>query len=170
MHFADLHDTPGRMKSKGVIRRQVNWAQSRSFFFWRLRRRLTEFDLAAKLSPSSISSSSSSSSSASGSAGHQAPHSHGPGSRHRREAVADLRAWFDASGGKPETWDDDRKMMSWLTDHQTQFTAYVASKRAAVAATTLTECVKSCGGDEGLRAAIKGMSPELRAQLLAALN
>ena len=151
------------MKSKGVIRRQVNWAQSRSFFFWRLRRRLTEFDLAAKLSPTSMSSSSSGSAS-----GHQA-HSHGPGSRHRREAVADLRTWFDASGGKGESWDDDRKMMNWLTDHQAQFTAYVASKRAAVTAATLVECVKACG-DEGLRAAVKEMTPELRAQLLAALK
>ena len=39
-HFADLHDTPGRMLHKGVIRQVVPWAGSRTFFYWRLRRRL----------------------------------------------------------------------------------------------------------------------------------
>jgi hypothetical protein len=40
--FADLHDTPGRMSAKGVIRRVVSWEHSRTFFYWRLRRRLAE--------------------------------------------------------------------------------------------------------------------------------
>lgn len=45
MQFADLHDTPGRMEARGAIRKAVPWAESRSFFYWRLRRRLAEFDL-----------------------------------------------------------------------------------------------------------------------------
>lgn len=45
-HFCDLHDTPGRMKAKGVIREIVPWAQSRTYFYWRLRRRLAEDGLA----------------------------------------------------------------------------------------------------------------------------
>merc|ERR1711871_1147389 len=44
-HFADLHDTPGRMQAKGVIHGIVDWKTSRSFFYWRLRRRLAEFAL-----------------------------------------------------------------------------------------------------------------------------
>ncbi len=40
VHFAYLHDTPGRMQ---VMRRQVDWAESRVFFYYRLKRRLTEF-------------------------------------------------------------------------------------------------------------------------------
>lgn len=40
VHFADLHDTPGRMVATGVVRKQVDWAVSRTFFYWRLRRRL----------------------------------------------------------------------------------------------------------------------------------
>jgi acetyl-CoA carboxylase/biotin carboxylase 1 len=40
--FADLHDTPGRMKAKGVIREVVPWEQSREYFYWRLMRRLAE--------------------------------------------------------------------------------------------------------------------------------
>ena len=74
VHFADLHDTPGRMKSKGVIRAEIKWEQSRHYFFWRLRRRLTEFDLAQKLYEDGIASA----------------------SRHRRDVVENLRTWFNA--------------------------------------------------------------------------
>lgn len=49
VHFADLHDTPGRMKAKGVIKKQVQWSKSRSYFYWRLKRRLIEFDIANKI-------------------------------------------------------------------------------------------------------------------------
>jgi acetyl-CoA carboxylase/biotin carboxylase 1 len=45
VQFADLHDTPGRMAAVGVIRRAVPWASARSFFYWRLRRRIAEFYL-----------------------------------------------------------------------------------------------------------------------------
>ncbi|CAF3336404.1 unnamed protein product [Rotaria sp. Silwood1] len=40
--FSDLHDTPGRMLEKGVIRQILNWQTSREFFYWRLKRRLCE--------------------------------------------------------------------------------------------------------------------------------
>ncbi|TFJ85787.1 hypothetical protein NSK_003291 [Nannochloropsis salina CCMP1776] len=40
--FADLHDRAGRMKAKGVIRDVVTWKRSRSYFFWRARRRIAE--------------------------------------------------------------------------------------------------------------------------------
>ncbi|GJQ13401.1 hypothetical protein GpartN1_g5192.t1 [Galdieria partita] len=40
--FADLHDTPGRMLAKKAIRKIVPWKEARSFFFWRLQRRLAE--------------------------------------------------------------------------------------------------------------------------------
>lgn len=43
--FADLHDTPGRMRAKGVIDGIVPWRHARRFFYWRLRRRLAETQL-----------------------------------------------------------------------------------------------------------------------------
>ncbi|CAG8532450.1 333_t:CDS:2 [Funneliformis mosseae] len=42
LQFADLHDTPGRMKSKETIRKSLEWKESRRFFYWRVRRRLHE--------------------------------------------------------------------------------------------------------------------------------
>ena len=155
VHFADLHDTPGRMKAKGVIRRQVNWAQSRAFFFWRLRRRLTEFDLAAYRLAGS------------GSGGSGSP----AGSRQRREAVAELQAWFAASGGKPEVWDDDRRFILWLQEEKNKagFNAFVAARKAALAGQALADRVAACDED-GLRQAVAAMPAEARARLLAALK
>lgn len=40
--FCDLHDTPGRLLAKGAVRGIVDWKEARSFFYWRLQRRLTE--------------------------------------------------------------------------------------------------------------------------------
>ena len=42
VHFAELHDTPARMKEKGCLREVVPWAEARRYFYWRLRRRLLE--------------------------------------------------------------------------------------------------------------------------------
>ncbi|KAF9435540.1 acetyl-coenzyme-A carboxylase [Entomortierella beljakovae] len=42
IQFADLHDTAGRMKAKGTIREALDWTNARRYFYWRVRRRLTE--------------------------------------------------------------------------------------------------------------------------------
>ena len=47
--FADLHDTPGRMKAKGVIRDVVHWENARPYFYYRLRRRLLQHKIAKKV-------------------------------------------------------------------------------------------------------------------------
>ena len=46
--FADLHDTPGRMKIKGVIRDVIHWKNARPYFYYRLRRKLQEHKIAKK--------------------------------------------------------------------------------------------------------------------------
>ena len=35
VQFAELHDTPTRMKEKGVLTGVVPWRESRRFFYWR---------------------------------------------------------------------------------------------------------------------------------------
>jgi hypothetical protein len=50
IEFAGLHDTPGRMKAKGVISQVIPWVQSRRFFYHRLRRRMAEHYLHKRLS------------------------------------------------------------------------------------------------------------------------
>ncbi|ORZ36812.1 carboxyl transferase domain-domain-containing protein [Catenaria anguillulae PL171] len=53
LKFADLHDTPGRMKAKGAIRAVVEWRSARRFFHWRIRRRVAEDRLRAKIARAS---------------------------------------------------------------------------------------------------------------------
>ncbi|TYJ36120.1 hypothetical protein E1A91_A05G286400v1 [Gossypium mustelinum] len=43
--FAELHDTSLKMAAKGVIKEVVDWDRSRSFFYRRLRRRISENSL-----------------------------------------------------------------------------------------------------------------------------
>jgi acetyl-CoA carboxylase/biotin carboxylase 1 len=50
MKFADLHDTPGRMLAVKSINGIVQAAECRSFFYWRLRRRLQILSLATEFS------------------------------------------------------------------------------------------------------------------------
>lgn len=50
--FAELHDTPGRMKAKHVIRDIVEWKNARKFFYWRLKRKLGEFALGRDIAQS----------------------------------------------------------------------------------------------------------------------
>lgn len=40
--FCDLHDKTGRMKAKGVIKDSVAWEDSRTFFYYRAKRRMYE--------------------------------------------------------------------------------------------------------------------------------
>ena len=47
--FADLHDRSGRMKAKGVISEELEWKSSRTFFFWRIKRRLAEDSIIEKM-------------------------------------------------------------------------------------------------------------------------
>jgi acetyl-CoA carboxylase/biotin carboxylase 1 len=49
VHFADLHDTPGRMLNKKVISGVIEWRTSRKFFYWRLRRLLVQDHVIKKI-------------------------------------------------------------------------------------------------------------------------
>lgn len=154
MHFADLHDTPGRMQAKGVIRRQVDWSASRSFFFYRLRRRLAEFELAhniAKLRGSK------------------------PSMSHRREVSADIRSWYLSQGGSEELWEDDRSVITWIDERKPQLEAYLADKRANALAARLQDSfaeVLSAGADlsDVVRRALEQLPADGRERALAAFK
>ena len=115
VHFADLHDTPGRMKAKGVIKRQVDWKDSRAFFYWRLRRRLTEFDFydtTKELKSSSYS---------------------------RRESSELLKSWYLSGGGQASAWDDDKAILNWYETHQIQLHNYLTTLRNGALVSKLSE-------------------------------
>jgi acetyl-CoA carboxylase carboxyltransferase component len=53
VHFVDLHDTPGRMLHKNVIKNIIEWRTSRKFFYWRLRRLLVQDHIVKEIISSS---------------------------------------------------------------------------------------------------------------------
>ncbi|CAG8469460.1 4231_t:CDS:2 [Paraglomus brasilianum] len=88
--FADLHDTPGRMKAKGCIRKSLEWRQSRRFFYWRVRRRLYEEHIFKLI--------------------HEANSSL---SRDRMKIM--IKTWFHDDVGSELDWEDsDQKVYEWL--------------------------------------------------------
>jgi len=99
VQFCELHDTPGRMEAVGVIQKQVEWSQARSFFYWRLRRKLAEFDLRKKIVSASTVG-------------------HGVKSLKPLEASALIKNWYAAMGdNKVEAWDNDQAVLTWMADH-----------------------------------------------------
>jgi acetyl-CoA carboxylase/biotin carboxylase 1 len=101
--FADLHDTPGRMQRKGVIRAPVKWENARTYFYWRLRRRLAEVAIVKRI---------------------RSTDSQYATEDGWRAANALLSSWLQAetstsatpsSGGR--ILDDDRATVEWLDNH-----------------------------------------------------
>ena len=102
VQFCELHDTPGRMKAVGVIEREVEWRQARSFFYWRLRRKLAEFDLRKQLIIA-----------ADVGRGVKAPTP--------LEASAVVKQWFmETVGMKKEDWNNDHIVLQWMADQHAQ--------------------------------------------------
>lgn len=154
MHFADLHDTPGRMQAKGVIRRQVQWAESRAFFYWRLRRRLLEFQ-SANASGDMVAAGA------------------------RREAVQKLKAWYLQQGGNETAWEDDREMVNWFEANDEALKQFVVGLKCTAQAQAISAKLSSLAqlsdqaGDvavAALRTALKGLSEAERKQLQDALR
>lgn len=101
VQFCELHDTPGRMEAVGVIRQQVEWKTARSFFYWRLRRKLAEFDLRKKICDASTVG-------------------RGVTNPTPLEATDMIKQWFVQSPGMDEMkWEDDKMMLGWMgNNHQ----------------------------------------------------
>ncbi|KAK6938183.1 Acetyl-CoA carboxylase, central domain [Dillenia turbinata] len=93
--FAELHDTSLRMAAKGVIKEVVDWKNSRSFFYKRLRRRVNEGSLIKTVRDA---------------AGDQLSH---------KSAMALVKEWFLSSKiaeGRGDSWEDDEAFFAWKDD------------------------------------------------------
>ncbi|KAK1267607.1 Acetyl-CoA carboxylase 1 [Acorus gramineus] len=89
--FAELHDTSLRMAAKGVIKKVVDWGSSRSFFYKRLHRRVSEGCLVSIVRDA---------------AGKQLSH---------KAAVDLIKKWFLASNDS-NVWEDDEAFFAWKND------------------------------------------------------
>ncbi|KAI9178751.1 acetyl-coenzyme-A carboxylase [Blastocladiella emersonii ATCC 22665] len=109
LKFADLHDTPGRMKAKGAVRAVLEWTRARAFFHWRIRRRIAEDRLRDRVRAASPDLA-------------------------RGDVDALIRAWFnEAHANTAVNWDEDNVVVAkWLEAAEAE--AGTTAEPASVAA------------------------------------
>lgn len=154
VQFADLHDRSGRMKAKGTIRGELEWANSRRYFYWRLRRRLNEEYVLKRMTASVLSSN----------------------SNPIEAKKADIRArnlhllesWSGIVG-----WDkDDKAVAEWYEKERKSIGEKVDALKADKLATDVAEVVRShkTAGWKGIRDVLRVMPVEERDALLKYLK
>ena len=153
VQFCELHDTPGRMKAVGVIEKEVEWSQARTFFYWRLRRKLAEFDLRKKLVDA-------------------AEVGRGVKSLEPLQATSMIKQWFVETPNMMDSmWDDDKVVLSWMATNNAMLEQNVEAYTKEVVIQEVLQ-VMTAGGNtarvgtagivEGLGRAMDLMSPEDR--------
>lgn len=163
--FCDLHDRTGRMKAVGVIQREVEWEEARSFFYWRLRRKLAEFDLRRQLIQA-------------------AEVGRGVVAPTPAQATGTIKAWFlEGKDGRDELWDDDKVVLSWMAESYSELEQRILSYTKEIVVQEVVQ-VMTAGGNtarigtagivEGLERAMERMDPEqkqmVRQMLLQVIN
>jgi len=161
VQFCELHDTPGRMKAVGVIEKEVEWTESRTFFYWRLRRKLAEFDLRKKLIEATEVG--------------RAVATLTP-----LEASNVVKGWFlETPGMKEASWNDDKLLLSWMGERYAELEEKVLSytKRCVVEEIVqvmtsggTTAVVGTAGIVEGVGEAYKKMDAEQKAHFMKMLK
>ncbi|EGD82369.1 acetyl-CoA carboxylase [Salpingoeca rosetta] len=159
VQFADLHDTPGRMRHKNCIRAVVEWAHARKYFYWRLRRRLAETMVRRELIKANETL-----------------------TRQQTEFI--MRRWFfDVHGpDKAHLWDSDETVANWFdascdTDGNIAPDSQIARNLKMVAEEHKSEKLRAMAEDVGGDAALSGimtllekLTPTQRAQLAQTLG
>ncbi|XP_052155792.1 acetyl-CoA carboxylase 2 [Oryza glaberrima] len=143
IRFAELHDTSLRMAAKGVIKKVVDWEESRSFFYKRLRRRISEDVLAKEIRAV---------------AGEQFSH---------QPAIELIKKWYSASHAAE--WDDDDAFVAWM-DNPENYKDYIQDLKAQRVSQSLSSLSDSSSDlqalPQGLSMLLDKMDPSRRAQLV----
>ncbi len=161
VQFCELHDTPGRMKAVGVIENDVEWEDSRTFFFWRLRRKLAEFDLRKKIIEA-------------GDVGRAVK------SVNAVDASAMIKQWFlEDQDHSLNAWNDDKQVLAWMGENNAQLEAKVAELAKkyvadevflAMSAGGNTSLIGTQGIVEGISRAFSSMSSDQKIALRSTLK
>jgi acetyl-CoA carboxylase / biotin carboxylase 1 len=142
VRFCELHDTPGRMKAVGVIKEVVDWKGARSFFYWRLRRKLAEFDLRNKIIEGSQVGRSISALSP-------------------LNASEMIRQWFlETPGMTPASWENDKLMLTWMAENNSMLEMKVLEFSQDCVSQEVYQVLTSKGNTSrvGMAGILKGLS------------
>ncbi|KQJ96528.1 acetyl-CoA carboxylase 1 [Brachypodium distachyon] len=149
--FAELHDTSSRMAAKGVISKVVDWKESRTFFYKRLRRRVAEDSLAKEVREA---------------AGEQLSH---------RSALECIKKWYLASKGSEgdsEQWNDNEGFFAWKDDRRNyeNYLEELEAERVSKWFSHLAESSDVKALPNGLSLLLGKMNPTKREQVIDGLR
>jgi acetyl-CoA carboxylase/biotin carboxylase 1 len=144
--FADMHDTPGRMTAKGVIRDCVPWATSRTYFYWRMRRRLLELQAVKAMQKLQADLS-----------------------------YDDALTWLHTSLSKhvsAEALKDDKGLTQWFEANENLVNDIVGQFKKVAVAKQVQDLVQTSGESvvDGFATAFEGLGDAQQAALLKTLN
>jgi acetyl-CoA carboxylase / biotin carboxylase 1 len=136
LQFADLHDRAGRMEAKGTIRMALKWQNSRRFFYWRLRRKLSEEVLLKRLAKEKVIG---------------APTSSLESMSQKENSLALLKTWSGMLDVEFEK--DDRKVAEWYESHRKDVYAKIDAVKTEGVSKKVAELLMSNkdGGLKGVR-------------------
>ena len=150
LQFADLHDRAGRMEAKGTIRMPLQWKNARRFFYWRLRRRLSEEVLLRKIVAASPTP----------------PTNAFTASSLREINMGMLKQW---SGLLDREFDrDDRKVAEWYEGHRKESNSRIESLRTEMISKKVADMMMANkdGGLKGVREVLAMVPTGEREQLV----
>lgn len=150
LQFADLHDRSGRMKAKGVIRDQLEWRESRRYFYWRVRRRLNEEYILRRMAATTQSVSPTPKDS----------------TVFRSRHLELLKAWSGVS--KFET--ADREVALWYEENRAVVNEKVAAMKTEATRSHIAELLVDKTAFEGVRAALSNLPIAEREALIKQLS
>ncbi|KAL9621875.1 MAG: hypothetical protein Q9160_003696 [Pyrenula sp. 1 TL-2023] len=153
LQFADLHDRAGRMEAKGTIRHPLEWKSARRFFYWRLRRRLSEEVLLKRMVTAS-------------SGGINGKYSAPQPSESKEKNLALLKSWSGLLDKEFEH--EDRKVADYYEGKRKEIYAKVDSMKTDGVARKVAELLRSNkeGGLKGVRDVLSMAPTEEREELL----
>ncbi|OAL19402.1 hypothetical protein AYO20_11646 [Fonsecaea nubica] len=156
LQFADLHDRAGRMLAKGTIRMPLEWKNARKFFYWRLRRRLSEEVLLKKLNTSLAAGT--------------APVTTTNGMTQREQNLATLKNWSGLLDAEFEK--DDRKVAEWYESHRKEVYAKIDAVKTEAVSKRVAELLMGNkeGGLKGVREVLSLVPTSEREQLVKYLT
>lgn len=150
--FAELHDTSLRMAAKGVIKEVVDWKDSRSFFYKRLKRRVCEGALVKIVRNA---------------AGDQLSH---------KLAMDLIRKWFLASNPSEvgeDAWSDDGYFFAWKDDPKNYEEALqeLRVQKVLLQLSSISESLSDLRAlPQSLAALLSKVEPSSRAELIEELQ
>lgn len=148
IQFADLHDRTGRMKAKGVIRKPLEWRNARQYFYWRVRRRLSEEYAFRKIVTATKSVMA------------------------RDEMYQLVKKWFESDNESSVYEDADEAVAEWFEKRASVIDQRINKLKSEA----LKEQIVTLGSDdheavfEGFSQLIENLSPEARDEILRKLN